>query len=76
MSDISYKKFSDLAAANTLIAADIIPVVATTGGNNSKKITYETFAQTVSSTLIGPFTTSITAVVPASADKWNSTYRN
>jgi hypothetical protein len=74
MSDISYKKFSDLAAANTLIAADIIPVVTTTGGNNSKKITYETFAQTVSSTLIGPFTTTITAVEPASAGRWNSTY--
>jgi hypothetical protein len=71
---VSYKPFSELAAANTLIAADIIPVVTTTGGNNSKKITYETFAQTVSSTLIGPFTTTITAVEPASAGRWNSTY--
>jgi len=71
---VSFKKFSELAATTTLIAADVIPVVTTTGGNNSKQITYGSFAQTVSSTLIGPFTTTITAVVPASADKWNSTY--
>lgn len=74
MSDISYKKFSELAATTSLIAADVIPVVTTTGGNNSKQITYGSFAQTISSTLIGPFTTTITAVEPASAGKWNSTY--
>lgn len=74
MPDISYKKFSELAATTSLIAADVIPVVTTTGGNNSKQITYGSFAQTVSSTLIGPFTTTITAVEPASAGKWNSTY--
>jgi hypothetical protein len=74
MSDISYKKFSELAATTSLIAADVIPVVTTTGGNNSKQITYGSFAQTVSSTLIGPFTTTITAVEPVSAGKWNSTY--
>jgi len=74
MSDVSFKKFSDLAVTNSLIAADIIPVVTVTGGNNSKQITYVSLAQTVSASLIGPFTTTITAVEPASAGKWNSTY--
>lgn len=74
MADVSFKKFSELAVTTTLIAADIIPVVTVTGGNNSKQITYNSFAQTVSSTLIGPFTNTITAITPASADKWNSAY--
>jgi len=74
MADVSFKKFSELAVTNSLIAADIIPVVTVTGGNNSKQITYGSLAQTVSASLIGPFTTTITAVEPASAGKWNSTY--
>lgn len=78
MSDVLYKKFSQLPATTELNNNDVMPVASFVSGTDytSKKITYSTLYHEVSSDLISPFTTSIQTTVNSSlsSDKWNSTY--
>jgi hypothetical protein len=78
MSDITYKKFSELTRVNTLQTEDIIPIAQFVSGTiyNSRSISLSTLYNQTSAALITPFTTSIQTTVNSSlsSDKWNSTY--
>ena len=77
MSDVIYKKFSQLTETTILDNDDIIPVAQSTGGDfTSKKFKYSTLTREVSADLISPFTTSIQTTVNSSlsSNKWNSSY--
>lgn len=78
MSDITYKKFSELTRVDSLQTEDIIPIAQFVSGisYNSKSIALSTLYNQTSAALIAPFTTSIQTTVNStlSSDKWNSTY--
>lgn len=78
MSDITYKKFSELTRTYTLQSEDIIPIAQFVSGisYNSRSVPLSTLYNQTSAALIGPFTTSIQSTVNSglSSDKWNSTY--
>lgn len=78
MSDITYKKFSELTRTYTLQSEDIIPIAQFVSGisYNSRSVPLSTLYNQTSAALIGPFTTSIQSTVNSglSSDKWNGTY--
>jgi hypothetical protein len=78
MSDITYKKFSELTRVDSLQTSDIIPIAQFVSGTNynSRSIPLSTLYNQTSAALITPFTTSIQTTVNSalSSDKWNSTY--
>jgi len=78
MSDITYKKFSELTRVDSLQTADIIPIAQFVSGvsYNSRSTPLSTLYNQTSGALIAPFTTSIQTTINStlSSDKWNSTY--
>lgn len=78
MSDITYKKFSELTRVDSLQTSDIIPIAQFVSGTNynSRSIPLSTLYNQTSGALITPFTTSIQTTINSalSSDKWNSTY--
>lgn len=78
MSDIIYKKFSELDETTSLAGPDLFPIAQYISGisYNSKAVTFSTVNNQVSGALISPFTASIQSTINStlSSDKWNSTY--
>ena len=75
MSDLSYKKFTELPATTTLATADVIPVVTVTGVNASKKITFDSLNQNITAASINILSNTINSAVTSTqlAQSWTTT---